>query len=50
MRFFLEKFSNLDIGWNERHFPRLIFFGSAAVLGSRFEEIPLRVSGLFITA
>ena len=47
MRFSLEKFSNLDIGWNERPLSETDFFRLCRRFRITVEEIPLRVSGFY---
>ena len=47
MRFSLEKFSNLDIGWNERPLTDDDFYRLCRRFRITVEEIPLRVSGFY---
>ena len=47
MRFSLEKFSNLNIGWNERPLSEADFYRLCRRFRITVEEIPLRVSGFY---
>jgi len=47
MRFSLEKFTDLDIGWNERPLSEADFYKLCRRFRITVEEIPLRVSGFY---